>query len=798
MSATPESAAPTPVPAAPSPPATPTAHAPGLLRAAAFLVPVLALFFAPAILTDQQFLFRDSGRMHHPIKRFLAEELRQGRFTEWNPYMGLGVPVVAAAVDAPLHPFNVLFLVLPFDAAFKAWILLCYVLGGLGAFAWARVLGLRFAPALLAGYAFALSGFLVSSSDNVTYLTAAASIPWVLAAGEAWLNRGGPGRLLGLGAASFLCAAAGDPQGWAIAVGILCARELWRARAAGRAALARAAAIGAVCAVPALPILLPVALWTPHTTRTLPLDAVQAARWNLSPVRLVELGIPSVFETTRGKLFGGVFQWAAGNGSTVTPWVISIYVGATLLALVGVGAAASRRARILAAWAAALTWAAMGHYAGFGQLALHVPVLGSFRYWEKLVVWPTLLLGVAAAIGLEALLDRTERAGRLALWSGAAAATLLLGRTVLGAAEGLLASATARASDPLAAAALMENLERGLGTAGLVLALLAAVAFALRRGVLARAAPVTFTALVVLDLASSNVRGYLLSPPDTTLPRPALGAYLAARPELPRLVTLFDLTDKRWKELPSFEAGFRWGAANYYPAWNVGARVGNLEVYTGLDPLRLRIFRGEAQTERLTPQAGLWGFAYVPVPKNPDLAAKIGLAPPWDIVASDSELPTFLLQYPHRPRAYLADAVERATEAEALAFALDAGSARSPRTLLEAPVPALQPGAPGEARIVRDGTGEVAIAVDARRDALLVLNDQDAPGWTATVDGRPAEIQRANYLARGVWVPAGRHEVAFRYRTPGLAAGLAAAAAFVLATAAWAVLRRRRRPEAHP
>jgi hypothetical protein len=788
----PESAAPAPIAAPPAPDPAPIAHAPGLLRAAAFLLPVLALFFAPAIVTDGQFMFRDTGRMHHPIKRFLAEELRHGRFTEWNPYMGLGVPVVATAVDAPLHPFNALFLVLPFDAAFKAWVVLCYALGGLGAFAWARVLGLRFAPALLAGYAFALSGFLVSSSDNVTYLTAAASIPWLLAAGEAWMNRGGPGRLLGLGAASFLCAAAGDPQSWAIAVGILCARELWRARAAGRAALARAAATGAVCAVSALPILLPVALWIPHTTRTLPLDAVQAARWNLHPARLVELGIPGVFETARGALHGGVFQWAVGDSSTVAPWVLSIYVGATLLALVGVGVAASRRARVLVAWAAALAWAAMGHHAGFGQLALHVPVLGSFRYWEKLVVWPTLLLGLAAAIGLAALLDRPGRAGRLAAWSGAVAGVVLLGRAILAAAGGLLEGATARASDPRAAAALVENLERGLGTTGLVLALLAAAAFALRRGVLARAAPVTFTALVVLDLASANVRGYLLAPPDTARPRPALGAYLAARPELPRLVTLFDITDKRWKELPSFEAGFRWGAANYYPAWNVGARVGNLEVYTGLDPLRLRIFRGEALTERLTPQAGLWGFAYVPVPKNPNLATKIGLAPPWDIVASDPGLPTYLLQYPHRPRAYLAEAVEQATEAEALAFALNAWAARTPRTLLEAPVPALQPGPPGDARIVRDGTGEVVIAVDARRDALLVLNDQHAPGWRATVDGRPAEILCANYLARGVWVPAGRHEVAFRYRTPGLAAGLAAVAALVLATAGWAVIRRRR------
>ena len=62
------------------------------------IVLALAVFFAPALLGAGQFLFRDTGRMHHPVKAFLAEELRHGRFTEWNPYMGLGVPVVATAV----------------------------------------------------------------------------------------------------------------------------------------------------------------------------------------------------------------------------------------------------------------------------------------------------------------------------------------------------------------------------------------------------------------------------------------------------------------------------------------------------------------------------------------------------------------------------------------------------------------------------------------------------------------------------------------------------------------------------
>jgi uncharacterized membrane protein YfhO len=77
--------------------------------------------------------------------------------------------------------------------------------------------------------------------------------------------------------------------------------------------------------------------------------------------------------------------------------------------------------------------------------------------------------------------------------------------------------------------------------------------------------------------------------------------------------------------------------------------------------------------------------------------------------------------------------------------------------------------------------------VAAEGAGLLVLNDVFTTGWTAEVDGRPAEIVPANYLARGVWVPAGAHRVAFRYRTPGLLAGwlILAGGGLVLALLAW-------------
>jgi uncharacterized membrane protein YfhO len=73
-----------------------------------------------------------------------------------------------------------------------------------------------------------------------------------------------------------------------------------------------------------------------------------------------------------------------------------------------------------------------------------------------------------------------------------------------------------------------------------------------------------------------------------------------------------------------------------------------------------------------------------------------------------------------------------------------------------------------------------------------VLLDSFAAGWTATVDGVPARIERADLLARAVAIPPGEHEVVFAYRTPGLRLGVSVSAIAWLAGLAVLVALRRR------
>jgi uncharacterized membrane protein YfhO len=45
------------------------------------------------------------------------------------------------------------------------------------------------------------------------------------------------------------------------------------------------------------------------------------------------------------------------------------------------------------------------------------------------------------------------------------------------------------------------------------------------------------------------------------------------------------------------------------------------------------------------------------------------------------------------------------------------------------------------------------------------------PGWTGTVDGRPAPVLPANLAFRAVALEPGRHVVEFCYEPPGVKAG---------------------------
>jgi uncharacterized membrane protein YfhO len=84
-------------------------------------------------------------------------------------------------------------------------------------------------------------------------------------------------------------------------------------------------------------------------------------------------------------------------------------------------------------------------------------------------------------------------------------------------------------------------------------------------------------------------------------------------------------------------------------------------------------------------------------------------------------------------------------------------------------LPAL-PGGPisfdASARVVIYESNQLVIETAADTASVLVVSEINYPGWTATVDGEKAQIHAADFLLRGIVLPAGSHRIEMRYTAP--------------------------------
>jgi hypothetical protein len=104
----------------------------------------------------------------------------------------------------------------------------------------------------------------------------------------------------------------------------------------------------------------------------------------------------------------------------------------------------------------------------------------------------------------------------------------------------------------------------------------------------------------------------------------------------------------------------------------------------------------------------------------------------------------------------------------------------------------------GSASVAGESPARVTLAADCATDAVIVLADAWAPGWSVTVDGRPAEVLQANHALRAVVAPRGKHTVVWTYRPRAVAWGLRSCAVGLAGLAAFALAAARNRSAAPP
>jgi hypothetical protein len=153
------------------------------------------------------------------------------------------------------------------------------------------------------------------------------------------------------------------------------------------------------------------------------------------------------------------------------------------------------------------------------------------------------------------------------------------------------------------------------------------------------------------------------------------------------------------------------------------------------------------------------------------------------------------------PRAFVVPA-QQVVDGDAAAFAAVTSPGFDPRAaaVTEERIAGLPEAASGggPGRIVRYEPERVVVRADSAGPGLLVLSDNYYPGWKAKVDGKPVDVERVDYLLRGVPVGDGTHTVEFTYEPLSWRIGWIISLLALIGIVAAVVVGRRRRRDAPP
>jgi hypothetical protein len=754
--------------------------------------------------TSRIFFFRDLALHFRPRSLWIRDELAAGRFPIWDPHMGYG----QASIADPLNQLFFLpaYLRVLFDGVlgFNLWVALPFPFASVGTYLFLRRHASRAASALGA-IAFSCSGPLLSTGNVPNFSWAAACIPWVLWAVDSLLERVSGRRVAMLALAVAIQAFAGEPVTLVATCILIAFYSLTRTfrKDTLRATLQRSAAVGASIfagLLVAASYLVPLADAVRRSPRQAGFDTTL---WALHPLRLAEIVAPALYGDYFRFEFDGQPLLPALN-SNREPFLISVYLGASLLLLAVVGAVGWRDRRLARFWSAifglSLFWSLGGYTVVYRALVAVIPVVGSFRFPSKYTVFTALAGAICAAAGWDALADhatrrRVERVAAigagLALLAGIVAAWSL---SAPSSAEATFAAVLASSGVPkVAEAATYLAANAPVVTLRLML-LLAVSALLLWLGSsrhtwasLARWGLVAFAAVDLLGAGmglNPTAEAALFDKPqwvDVTRAHPEDRVYVGGR--IPDLVSVKGSDP----DSPPPTIGLRVGLptvtakivelaklAHYPSAWDVRESIS-----IDIPALRDRDYYSTVrQFERSDPgsrtrflqRTGVRYFLlpHPPATQNIDVAA----VPTLFLTMYEGPAPS--------PRVAVVPEAEVEPNSENRARRFSDPAFEPARVVLLDDAPPEPAGTPSpdaaiaSAAIVEESPTELSVrATVPTGGGYLVLYDSYDHQWRAEVDGLEAPILRANSLFRAVRVAPGEHVVRFTFRPISLVVGLA-------------------------
>jgi hypothetical protein len=825
----------------------------GRRRGAAELLLLLAVVWFAVVVVHSDIALR--GKIYTSSDAQAAEAFKvvgdaaraAGEYPLWNPFVFAGMPSFASLSYTP----NVYPLQLPLawlDAHLHAppmtWLLVHLLLAGFFTAAYARWRGLSL-PASAAAGALVVAIPQVQAWCAYGHGTKVGTFAWLpltLWCLEGVLRRGRWLFAFGLAASLAMQLLRGHVQivyYTALAGGLWTAILLWpmlRAPAARRTALQRAAMLACACLLAlaaAAVIYLPVWEYQAHSIRGAGSQGGgttydYATAWSLPPSELDTFWWPTAKGYGRGSYAGGMPFTDYPN-----------YVGAPVLAL-ALAALLLRRDRWcwwLLAVAGLATLVAMGKHSLLYDLMFRaLPGFKKFRVPVMILIlqqWTLLLL---AATGLDAIARRLadEQVPRPRWLSPPSAVVVALCGAVL-----LLLGTIGADALRTNSMAVWQRARPELPSAVLAFAADLARRDAVRLGLLILASVGCCVALGRRRLPAAWASGAIalglfldyfavgrpIVHPERTLPGLARqGSQVVVVPS-PAVVqepnTLRAAVEgsalTRWLKQqgprPRVWPGGRLAADNSLAAQQIvslgGYHPAKLKAY---EDIRARLYDREPRVELANLLAAEFVVFDQPLPPEwLDALEAHGMSLQREPVYAGDDGVVYRNRSA-RPRGWLVRAFELEDPARGTPASEPAPSVLNrvlapgfdpARTVILAqpPDPAPQPAAaplpePAAARVRAEGYNWVEYEAQAPAPAVLVTADIYYPDWSATVDGHPAPVLRADYALRAVALPAGSHVVRFQFTARSFHVGtwisLSAGAVTMLGLAVGAVSAWRR------
>lgn len=748
-----------------------TPRRPILLMALGF-VALSLVYFAKPLLLGQDFLQGDMGSFFYPQRLFFAQSIRQGDFPYWNPHLFCGSPFVAEPQNAVFYPLTWMFVLFPGPATIWATLIAHLTLAGLGTALLAReTVAAGLWASFCGGIVYAFSGFFCMHMGHLNQVMTCTWSPWVLWAAARWLKQPTRGRFISLALFYGLQFLPGGAENnfylslalVALALGHTSVRFFQPVSggagdgmASGRWKKGVGPGLGMMAAM-ALGIglsgvqLLPTFELIRYSVRWGGLAFDYAGKNSLPPWKpLADILFPN---------YSGYYGAAGHRMGDIAPSELAGYMGLVAVALAAVAVVKEWNRSAVRLWAALALAAlvlAWGRYTPVYDVFYPLG-LRFFRNPSRFIYLVTLAVAVLSAAGAQRVLDaqgpplqaRIHRAGAMLL---AAAGILVLG-FLGGYGPGSL-------TEKNTFSALMAA-DAGFGL------LAAAAAY---RGIVAN----SLTAKQVLLAISFAL-------PLFAFVRESEFANLSSR-SAASIQKETELADKLRPNL---------GQHRIFSYHCYDLRVNRNMVYrlpdvSGMDGGLLPLGRYWELHQRMTPDShlartkgrqllDLLGGRWVLWDRPPE-EGKMELA------AEAGPYRAYLNEHA-RPRLSFATRGVALSDEETVArmatgewdmkeevFLDSAAGLASPGVVGHG---VAEPGKTAQLEITEESNNRVECEVFAPTSGYLVLSDSYYPGWRVLVDGIPAELRRANYLFRAVFLTPARHRVLFVYSPHIFLAGAA-------------------------